>query len=226
MYVKYLGIFWCQMVKSLPAIQTGVQSLGQEGPLEKETATHSSIPAWKIPWLEDPDKLQSMGSQRVGHNWATSQEDKKCEVFRIPCSGAIQWDLCNGLKYFLLMLEAPFYPSFPFNLLTELNNLYLGFLMNGAHSDAGKLPFEKENDWCSEVKEAKNCQERANFPLHSPSSPHPFLPYHTPRPIFPFRGNEAKHINGLKWFIPQSRKTTVPCKRWRKWAPLVDKWGF
>ena len=44
------------------------------------------------------------------------------------------------------MLEAPFYPSFPFNLLAELNNLYLGFLMNGAHSDAGKPPFEKEND--------------------------------------------------------------------------------
>ena len=44
------------------------------------------------------------------------------------------------------MLEAPFYPSFPFNLLAELNNLYLGFLVNGAHSDAGKLLFEKEND--------------------------------------------------------------------------------
>ena len=57
MYVRYLGISWCRMVKSLPAMQTGVQSLGQEGPLEKETAIHSSIPAWKIPWLEDPDQL-------------------------------------------------------------------------------------------------------------------------------------------------------------------------
>ena len=48
-----------------------VQSLGQEDPLEKEMATHSSILAWKIPWTEEPDGLQSMGSQRVGHDQAT-----------------------------------------------------------------------------------------------------------------------------------------------------------
>ena len=58
-----------QMVKNLPATQeTQVQSLGWENPLEKEMAAHSSILAWKIPWTEEPDKLQSMGSQRVGHN--------------------------------------------------------------------------------------------------------------------------------------------------------------
>ena len=45
-----------------------LQSLGQEGPLEKEMAAHSSILAWKIPWTEDPGGLQSMGSQRVGHD--------------------------------------------------------------------------------------------------------------------------------------------------------------
>ena len=45
-----------------------VRSLGQEDPLEKGMTTHSSILAWKIPWIEDPGKLQSMGSQRVGHN--------------------------------------------------------------------------------------------------------------------------------------------------------------
>ena len=45
-----------------------VQSLGQEGPLEKEMATHSSILAWKIPWTEEPGKLQPMGSLRVGHD--------------------------------------------------------------------------------------------------------------------------------------------------------------
>ena len=48
-----------------------VQSLGQENPLEKEMAMHSSILAWKIPWTEEPGGLQSMGSQRVGHDWAT-----------------------------------------------------------------------------------------------------------------------------------------------------------
>ena len=58
-----------QMVKSLHATQEiQVQSLGQEDSLEKEMATHSSILAWKIPWTEEPGGLQSMGSQRVGHN--------------------------------------------------------------------------------------------------------------------------------------------------------------
>ena len=57
------------MVKNLPAMQeTWVQSLGQEDPLEKARATHSSILAWKIPWTEEPDGLESRGLQRVGHN--------------------------------------------------------------------------------------------------------------------------------------------------------------
>ena len=45
-----------------------VQSLGQEDPLEKEIATHSSLLAWRIPWIEEPGELQSMGSQRVGQD--------------------------------------------------------------------------------------------------------------------------------------------------------------
>ena len=58
-----------QMVKHLPTMwETQVQSLGQEDLLEKEMATHSSILAWKIPWMEDPGRLQSMGLQRVGHD--------------------------------------------------------------------------------------------------------------------------------------------------------------
>ena len=58
-----------QTVKNMPAVwETQVGSLGQEDPLEKEMATHSSILAWKIPWTEEPSKLQSMGSQRVGHD--------------------------------------------------------------------------------------------------------------------------------------------------------------
>ena len=59
-----------QMVKHLPAMwETRVQSLGWEDPLEKEMATHSSTLAWKIPWTEEPGRLHSMGSQRVGHDW-------------------------------------------------------------------------------------------------------------------------------------------------------------
>ena len=48
--------------------ETGVQSLGREDILEKEMATHSSVLAWSIPWMEEPGRLQSMGSQRVGHD--------------------------------------------------------------------------------------------------------------------------------------------------------------
>ena len=57
------------MVKRLPAVlETRVQSLGQEDPLEKEMATHSGTLAWKISWMEEPGRLQAMGLQRVGHN--------------------------------------------------------------------------------------------------------------------------------------------------------------
>ena len=58
-----------QMVKNLPAMQeTQVQPLGWEDPLEKGMATHFSILAWRIPWTEEPGGLQSVRSQRVGHN--------------------------------------------------------------------------------------------------------------------------------------------------------------
>ena len=58
-----------QTVKCLPTIrETQVQFLGREDLLEKEMATHSSALPWKIPWMEEPGRLQSMGSQRVGNN--------------------------------------------------------------------------------------------------------------------------------------------------------------
>ena len=64
-----MGEWMAQMVKSLPAIQeTQVRALGWDDPLEKRTATRSSVLAWRVPWTEEPDGLQSMGSQRVGHN--------------------------------------------------------------------------------------------------------------------------------------------------------------
>ena len=68
-------VFWAplvaQLVKNPSAKQeTQVRSLGGEDPLEKEMATHSSIPAWKIPWTEEHGGLQSMGSQKAGHDLA------------------------------------------------------------------------------------------------------------------------------------------------------------
>ena len=70
----HFGTSWvAQMVKRLLTMQeTQVRSLGREDPLEKEVAAHSSTLAWKIPWTEESGRLQSMGSQRVGHDWATS----------------------------------------------------------------------------------------------------------------------------------------------------------
>ena len=73
-YYFHLGTsLVAQTIKRLPTMpETRVRSLHCEDPLEKEMATHSSSLAWKIPWTEEPGRLQSMGSQRVGHDWATS----------------------------------------------------------------------------------------------------------------------------------------------------------
>ena len=65
-------------------------SLGWKYPLDKEMATHSSILAWKIPWTEEPDRLQSMELQRGGHNWETKQQIKGHN------SGAARWNRCIG----------------------------------------------------------------------------------------------------------------------------------
>ena len=64
--IKFIASLVAQMIKHLPAMKkTWVQSLGLEDPQEKEMATHSSILAWKIPWIKEPGRLQSMGLQRV-----------------------------------------------------------------------------------------------------------------------------------------------------------------
>ena len=73
MFNIHLPLFWVSlvalMVKNLPVMQERlVSSLGREEPLEKGVAAHSSILAWRIPWTEEPGGLQSMGSQRVGHD--------------------------------------------------------------------------------------------------------------------------------------------------------------
>ena len=68
-------------VKNLPAKQeTWVRPLGQEDPLENEMATHFSVLAWEIPWTEEPDRLQTMGSQRVGHDLVT-KTTTVCQIY-------------------------------------------------------------------------------------------------------------------------------------------------
>ena len=78
------------MVKNLPAVQeTQDPSLGQEDPLEKERANHSSIFAWKIPWTEEPSGLQSMGSQRVEHDCVTNTFTFKVGVIYVKLKGIL-----------------------------------------------------------------------------------------------------------------------------------------
>ena len=70
---EYWASLVAQMAKNLPVMQeTQAQSLGWEHPMEKGMATHTSILAWRFPWTEEPSGLQSMGLQRVGHNWVTN----------------------------------------------------------------------------------------------------------------------------------------------------------
>ena len=81
--LRYYAV--AQIVKNLPAVQEiQLWFLGQEGPLEKEVTTHSSILAWNIPWTEEPGRLQSMGSQRVRHDWATNTSLHVEYMYSIP----------------------------------------------------------------------------------------------------------------------------------------------
>ena len=93
-YVKYIlhrTSLVAQMVKRLPAMwETWVPSLGWEDLLEKEMATHSSTLAWTIPRTEEPGRLQSMGSQRVGHDWATSLSLSRIDI-KIKWEGLTWW---------------------------------------------------------------------------------------------------------------------------------------
>ena len=76
------------MAKSLPAVwENQAWSLGWEDPLEKEMVTHSCVLAWKIPWMEEPGRLQSMGSQRVRHNWAFTFFPQLLVMISYLCAG-------------------------------------------------------------------------------------------------------------------------------------------
>ena len=74
------GLFWWLSGKesTYNAGDVGSIPVGQEDPLEKEMATCSTIPAWEIPWTEEPSRLWSMGLQRVGHNLATKKQQQHC----------------------------------------------------------------------------------------------------------------------------------------------------
>ena len=82
--LSYGASLMAQTVKNLPAMrETWVQSPGWEDPLEKEMATHSSILAWRIPWTEEPGRLQSKGSKRAGQEWVTNTTVSYTESFNV-----------------------------------------------------------------------------------------------------------------------------------------------
>ena len=114
-----------QMVKNLPAMQEiRVQSLGREDHLEKGMETHSSILAWRIPWSEEPGRLQSMGSQRVGHNLSTNHPDIAA------CSGRAghrRLPFSYGRK--VIYLSVSIYPVFCFYLsISAVSVIYYLFI--------------------------------------------------------------------------------------------------
>ena len=103
-YMRSGASLVAQIVKNLPVMQeTRVQPLGWEDPLEKGMATHSSILAWRIPWTEEPDLLQSMGLQRVGHVWVTNAY--------LPCAGHYGCCCGNSNEWAISMIPALLEPG-------------------------------------------------------------------------------------------------------------------
>ena len=127
-----------QMVKNLPEMwEAQVLSLSQENPLVKGMATHSTIFAWRILWTEEPGRLQSMGSQRVGHNWVTNTYFQKallelqsvtdCVVYA-TCQESPEKSSCcgvrEGLRGWKMTRNAP---QVIFQLLTKLEDMKVVF---------------------------------------------------------------------------------------------------
>ena len=102
-----LGISWWLGGKEFACQCRGqVRFLGQEDPLEKEMTTYSSTFAWEIPWTEEPGRLQSMGSQRVRHNWAT-KDIFGCHDWREGITSIKRVRDRNTAKYLTMQRTAP-----------------------------------------------------------------------------------------------------------------------
>ena len=165
---------WAQRLKRLPAVrETRVWSLGWEDPLEKEMVTHSTILAWRIPWTEKPGRLQSMGSQRVGHDWATSSPSSSPSF------------ITEGLCYLspptiiLIMTEKQVHFSLNsyYMLPTGLANLHLLFPVLTTDSLIAYMRWSQ--DWTRR-------QQLRLIPLHQACFPSANCKTHcsTPTPVF------------------------------------------
>ena len=162
------------MVKSLPAMQeTQVWSLGQEDPLEKGMATHSSILAWEIPWTEEPGRLQSMGSQRVDtterpmllvlllekeaadSEFSSVQSFSRVQLFATPWTAACQASLsitnswsCSYILNSLMIFKTnqPIHVSVGHNLFYPLPSVNIISLGTSGLSQVTELSLRQ--DWC------------------------------------------------------------------------------
>ena len=117
--------------------ETRVRSLGWEGPLDKEMATHSSILDWRTPWTEEPGGLQSMGSQRVRHDWVTSNLAWKSKAVShlISVTGRMETSHLTSILYFNKHNLQPcfnFYPSKSEPLLSYVREVHPPSVFPGA----------------------------------------------------------------------------------------------
>ena len=113
-----------------------VRSLGWEDPLEKEMAPHSSTLAWKIPWTEEPDRLQSTGSQRVGHDWATS-----FSLFTFTFLFSFAFSFCSFPALFKASSDNHFCLFVFFPLGMVLITASCTTSRTSIHSSSGTLPY-------------------------------------------------------------------------------------
>ena len=132
-----------QMVEHLPAMrETWVRFLGQEDPLEKEMAIHSSTLAWKIPWMEEPDRLQSMGSQRVRHDFTFTFPPIKMllDPPRTHHHRCLLKDLILSQVSSFFSLFVPFYEAKDADSLSHCNKTFLLMAPSSYHPSQPILP--------------------------------------------------------------------------------------
>ena len=139
-----------QMVKNPPAMQeTWVQFLGWEDPLEKEMTICSSIIAWRIPWTEDPGRLQSMGSQRVGHDWGTKHACMSSYMAVVPTDmsnlKSMMTSPGNATGHDVIHSTHTLQTSFVCYLCRCLFILFTGFSRQEYWRFA--IPFSRESSW-------------------------------------------------------------------------------
>ena len=128
------------MVKHLPTMwETWVQSLGWEDPLEEEMVTHSSILAWKIPWTEEPGRLQTMGSQRFRHDWASSLPFPSLPFIHFQ----VLWQK-TGSSYYYYFYEKGLTSTYVYLILAWSPRNWMDILSHSASVRLVSLPCEME----------------------------------------------------------------------------------